>query len=315
MRWLQILLLMAVCFGLVACTETVTNLILKAERWRSGLTEKELKLNEFQISYLEGGSGEPVLLLHGFGADKDHWTRFARYLVQDYHVIALDLPGFGQSSRIEGLSYNADHQAQRIEAFRTKLGLSHLHIVGNSMGGLIATAYASNFPEQVQSLSLFNTAGVKSPEPSQLAKMLANGTNPLLVSDAKDMKRLFQLSFVDPPYLPDTILEYYARQSAKHRAWNAKVFQDITADGPLVERRIASLKQPLLVLWGAQDHLIDSSAARVLAEKRPDAEVEIIDGCGHVPMIEKPEQTARLFISFLDQQAVAARQSPSSRTL
>jgi pimeloyl-ACP methyl ester carboxylesterase len=87
------------------------------------------------IVYLEGGRGESVLLLHGFGADKDNWNLFSRYLTKRYHVIAPDLPVFGESSKIWSDQYNISAQVERVHDFVKQLGLKSFHLAGNSMGG------------------------------------------------------------------------------------------------------------------------------------------------------------------------------------
>ena len=71
------------------------------ERRAAGLSSKAITLDSHDIAYVEGGKGETVLLIHGFSADKGNWTRFSRYLTPEYHVVALDLPGFGDSTKIE----------------------------------------------------------------------------------------------------------------------------------------------------------------------------------------------------------------------
>ena len=80
-------------------------LLLKAERSSAGLKQHNIEVEGLHIEYLEGGKGDVVLLVHGFGANKDNWTRISKHLTSHFRVIALDLPGFGESSRQPDLNY------------------------------------------------------------------------------------------------------------------------------------------------------------------------------------------------------------------
>src|SRR5437868_13604874 len=97
--------------------ERSARLALDLEQHRSGLHEARAAIPGFDISYLDGGSGEPLLLIHGFGADKNNFTRVARYLTPRYRVLIPDLPGYGDSSKPETASYSVPEQVERLRAF------------------------------------------------------------------------------------------------------------------------------------------------------------------------------------------------------
>ncbi|MCP3952871.1 MAG: alpha/beta hydrolase, partial [Desulfobacterales bacterium] len=106
------------------------------------------------IEYLEGGQGDTLLLLHGFGANKDNWTRIGKHLTPHFRVIAPDLPGFGESGKNPDGDYSISAQARFVKDFVQALGIKSFHIGGSSMGGNIAGAYASSNPETLKSLLL-----------------------------------------------------------------------------------------------------------------------------------------------------------------
>ena len=114
-----------------------------AERSAAGLKQKSVQVNGLRIEYLEGGKGDPLVLLHGFGANKDNWTRFAKHLTSHFRVIALDLPGFGESSLAPDGDYRTHVQAERLKAFIRALGIESFHLGGNSMGGNIGQSVAT----------------------------------------------------------------------------------------------------------------------------------------------------------------------------
>src|SRR5690606_29500095 len=131
------------------------------EQQRAGLSHEQLSVHNLNIHYYRGGpaSGETLILLHGFAADKDNWLRFSRHLTQDYRVIAVDLPGFGESDLPPG-SYDVGTQAERLANILDALGIRQAHVLGNSMGGHIAALFAARYPDRVHSLALFDNAGI-----------------------------------------------------------------------------------------------------------------------------------------------------------
>jgi len=299
MRYLTVFFLLS-AISVTSCAGHIADWAVGLERWRSNLEEKRKKLGDFEVAYLEGGHGPTVLLIHGFGGDKEHWTRFARKLTDRYHVIAIDLPGFGESSRIEGLSYGPKEQAARIEELRAALAIESMHLAGNSMGGMIAGAYAQQYPTRTLSLTLINSGGVRSPEPSELSLELAQGRNPLLVATREDMDKLMAFSFHKPPYIPDLVVTQLYNKNLPHREWNGRIFKEIAANGTIVEEALPHIEAPILVLWGDKDRVIHVSATQTIQKIKPEAEIKILADCGHAPMIERVDESAQVFLEFLD---------------
>ena len=133
-----------------AMPEQAARLAIHAERQRAGLVRKEIDLpGGLHSVYLEGGRGEPLILLHGFGANKDNFLRVARQLTPHYRVIVPDLTGFGESSHPAGADYMPAAQAERVRALAQALGLRRLHLGGSSMGGQIAMSYAVLHPDDL----------------------------------------------------------------------------------------------------------------------------------------------------------------------
>jgi pimeloyl-ACP methyl ester carboxylesterase len=136
------------------------NFSISSARKSAGLSKKIIKVDNNTISYLDGGKGDTILMLHGFGGNKDHWTKFSKSLTTNFHVVAIDLPGFGESSKIETESYNIDSQVKKLSRIIDVLRLNKFHLVGNSMGGTIAGRYTAVVPDKVLSLALFDTGGI-----------------------------------------------------------------------------------------------------------------------------------------------------------
>ena len=276
---------------------TVSNIIMSL-RGLAGLSEKSIRVGKYTIVYLEGGRGESVLLLHGFGADKDNWNLFSQYVTKKYHVIAPDLPGFGESSKIWSDQYDIAAQVKRVHEFVKEIGLKKFHLAGNSMGGLIAGVYAATYPDEILTLGLLDPAGVIDREPSQLSLELEKGNNPLIVESVSDYDKLLDFTFVKPPSLPDPLKSHFAEMAVQSKDFNKKVFIEATP-GNQLETIMREIRAKTLILWGDTDRVLSVSSARVLQKGIENSKVIIMKDCGHMPMIERPEETARYYLEFI----------------
>ena len=135
------------------------------ERGLADIEQRSLDIGTLHMEYLEGGQGDVLVLLHGFGGDKDNWTRVAKYLTPHFRVVAPDLPGFGDSSKDLEAIYTVASQVDRLHAFLSALDIQAFHLGGNSMGGYIAGFYTVKFPREVLSLWLLAPGGVFQPNP------------------------------------------------------------------------------------------------------------------------------------------------------
>ena len=200
----------------------IVDLMQKAERSAGGLKQRSIEVKGLRIEYLEGGKGDALVLLHGFGANKDNWNRIGKYLTPHFRVIAPDLPGFGESSPDPEGDYTISAQAKRVKAFVQALGIKSLHLCGSSMGGNIAGAYASNYPKDLKSLLLIAPGGVASSEPSEMDRQLKAGKpNPLVVRSVEDYERLLDLVFVKRPFIPHAIKKHFIQEAIEHQPLNS----------------------------------------------------------------------------------------------
>jgi pimeloyl-ACP methyl ester carboxylesterase len=291
-----VLLLAAVYF---LFPDTLLNLARNVERRSSGLVKKEVQVDDHKIAYLEGGEGETIVLVHGYGGDKDNWTRFAKYLTRDYHVVIPDLAGFGESSKLSKENYDIENQVTRIDRFAEVLKLGKFHMAGHSMGGMIAAVYGTKYPQKVLTLALMAPAGLKSPQKSEFAKQLEKGFNPYLVSSPDDYDKLIAFLFVKPPTIPAPIKIALAAQRISQRAFNEKILSDLRKAHLSLEAFLPAINVPVLIIWGDTDKILDVSCVSILEKKLKNYQTVIMKETGHIPILEKPQETATSYLYFL----------------
>lgn len=272
------------------------------ERQLAGLSTRTATVDGLTLHYYDGGptNGETLLMIHGFGANRDNWLRLARHFTDRYRVIALDLPGFGDSSKPDA-SYDVATQTKRLHAFIDALKIDKPHLIGNSMGGHIAALYAAHYPDQLSSVALVDNAGITSPRMSEMFQMIERGQpNPLVVRKPEDFSRLMDFVFVSPPPLPDSLKRHFAEQSMANQAHYDMIFAQLREQYVPLEPELPKIEVPVLVLWGDKDRVLDVSSIEVMKPLLKKSTVIVMRDCGHAPMIERPEETAQHYQAFLD---------------
>ena len=279
-----------------------TQKIIQYERNKSDLAVKSVTLaSGDKMVYAENDNvtGEPLLLIHGFGGNKDNFTRIARHL-EGYHLIIPDLLGFGESSKPMTADYRSEAQATRLHELLQAKGLaSNIHVGGNSMGGAISVAYAAKYPKEVKSLWLVDSGGFWSAGIHDSLKNATLENNPLLVNNKEDFYDLYDYVMYKPPYIPKSVKAVFAQERLANQELHANILQQIVTDN--VEERakvIAKYNIPTLVVWGEKDQVIKPETVNVIKEIIPQAQVIMMPEIGHVPMIEAVKPSADDYKAF-----------------
>ena len=274
------------------------NAAIRAQRRLARVSEKSLNLDGHDIAYLDGGSGEPLVLLHGFGANKDNWSQIAPQLSPHFRLLIPDLPGFGDSARHFEAQYGAEDQLRRLKLFIETLKLSRIHIGGNSMGGYLAGLFTARYPDTVSSLWLLAPAGVAGAQKSEFFAMLEQGKNPLLINSRADFRKLLALCFTKTPYIPAVFKRCLCERNMAERDFNEKIFTEIFTDPQSLEEVLNQLDTKTQILWGDDDKILHSSGANILAQRLRNVDTTIMKRMGHCPMLERPRETATLYLRF-----------------
>jgi pimeloyl-ACP methyl ester carboxylesterase len=284
---------------MLSCAASLYNNAIDGMRRDANLTIKSVDIPDFKIVYAEGGTGDTIIMVHGFGGSKDNWLRFAKYFTPNYRVIIPDLSGFGDSSKPQNARYNIMSQVERLNLFAKELKLTKFHLVGNSMGGNIAGNYAADYPEMVNTLALFDAAGVNAPIKSELILLLEKGINPLIVKDVNDYDKFLEFVYMKPPQMPSFMKQYLAKQALEAGPLNKKIFMDTMADTIILESKLNKITAPTLIVWGDSDKLIHISSVPIFEKNIKNSKSVIIKECGHLPMMEKTAETASIYQDFL----------------
>ena len=284
--------------------EQLVQLMRWLMRRRARLVRKTVTVGGRNWPYLEGGdpSKPTLVMVHGFGADKDHWTFYAPWMTRDYHLIAPDLPGFGENDRDRELPFDVTSQARRLKDFLDALGIERPHLGGNSMGGWIALRFAIDYPGSLRTLTLMNNAGIIGADESELQKLAAGRDyNPLVLANLEDADRLIAFVVRKPTHVPARLKPVIYADALKHRDLLDQIFwiiADEMEQKPLNDQ-LGGVKVPTLIIWGRHDKLIDVSCVAVLEAGIAGSTAHIFEDVAHVPMIEAPKATAMVQREFL----------------
>ena len=271
----------------------------------------DVRLPGRRISTLTMGEGPDILLIHGLGAAKSSFFDTAAALGRaGYRVHALDLPGFGGSSKPATGPYSARWFAESVVGVMDVLGIERAHLVGNSLGGRVALEVGLRAPERVNGLALLcpAVAFIKR-EFHPLVRLLRPefGLLPHRFRRATVERQLWSL-FCDPdaldPSVADVVVDEFQRiyGNAGARFAFLSAARNIYLDKPFGRggfyTRLADLERPALFIWATHDTLIPAGFRRHVAEALPTAEQIVLDSCGHAPQIERPDQINGLLKRF-----------------
>ncbi len=264
------------------------------------------------VHYVDfGGGGRPLLMVHGLGGNALNWMAVGPEIAQSHHALAIDLAGFGQTPLFRR-SAAVGPNAGLVHDFIEKVIGEPVLLMGNSMGGHIAILEAAAHPSWVTSLVLVDPAipgvHVRRPEPAMLGVMAALSVPGLaeMLLDRRAralgpeglVRQSLAVVCADPSRLRPEIVEAHVRLTRERDRLgpqNGRAFLQASRSiglrmaDPRFWLRVAHVKAPTLLIHGSLDRLIPVAAARELARRRPDWTLEVIEGAGHVPMMETPD--------------------------
>ena len=262
-------------------------------------TSKEVLVFGQKIQYVEAGTGPTVILLHGLGGSSQVWQFNIAALAEKYHVVVPDQIGFGKSDK-PLVNYRIRTYVDFLDQFCKQLKIERASLVGNSMGGWIATAFTAAFPDRVDKLVLVDAAGYKPPK--DLDTRTFYGLNP---TTREGMKVLVAKVFYNKLFLTDAAIDQSiaARLAAGDGYTINSITESIIRGEDFLDDVVKTIKRPTLLIWGRQDGLVPLAEGEHFNRDIAGSKLVVFDQCGHVPQIEKPAEFNAAVLKFLGEGA------------
>ncbi|WP_273735384.1 alpha/beta fold hydrolase [Mycolicibacterium septicum] len=254
-------------------------------------------------AYLEAGTGEPVLMLHGSGPGASgtaNWQYNISPLAEKFHVLAPDIVGFGETQRPNDVIYSLRTWTDHVWAFLDAHGIEQAAVVGNSLGGRIALQMATDRPDRVTRMVLMGSPGVGMTPTEGLAALRAYEPSP------EAMRHMLRTYFaVNPALITDELVEIRYRASVADGAWEAyrSMFYDPRHHGSelgITEDEARAITTPSLLVHGREDKVVPLAVSVTMLGLMPNADLHVFSHCGHWTQIERADEFSALVADFLE---------------
>ncbi len=279
-----------------------------ADKLRMPGAEEWITAAGVRVRCYRAGTGPPLLLLHGLGEAAAVWYGNVTPLAKERSVYAMDLPGHGASDKPDW-SYTLEEGVNFLQAFLDVLGLERVSLIGNSMGGLLAMAFALEHPRRVDRLALEDSAGLGREVAWFLRVMSLPGLGEALArQNRKSVRWLLRRVFHSRSFATERLLELLYRERnwpGNKEAMLRMLRRGVSIAGMkpsvILTDRLRELQAPTLVFWGLHDAIFPVAHGQRAAELLPNGRLEVFKRCGHWPHIEANQPFNRLALDFLGQ--------------
>lgn len=271
-----------------------------------GLTPRFAEVAGLRVRYVRQGSGPTVLLLHTLATSIYTWREVLPALSADHDVVALDFPGFGASDQPADL--RAEIYPTVLAGFVAHLGVPRVSVVGNGLGGTMGVIFAAFRPDRVERLALLNPSGYQMKLDEQpLILRLGTTRRAMAWAERFNLRRpLVRLGlrevFFDHTRVTGEEIEEYVAPLTRPGAMGS--IQSLLATYPFSSSQFDTLarrvRAPTLLVWGLQDAWMPRSHVERYAAAIPGTRTILLDGCGHLPQEENPQEVVAALRRFLD---------------
>lgn len=267
------------------------------------LQAKTIDAGGIRTHYLEAGTGQPVLMLHGSGpgvSGTANWQRNIPELSQRFHVVAPDIVGFGETDRPEDIVYSLRSWTDHIWAFLDAVGIEQTAIVGNSLGGRIALQMATDHPERISRMVLMGSPGVGMTPTEGLAALRAYEPS------HEAMRHMLKTYFaVDPNLITEELVTIRYEASIAHGAYEAyrAMFFDPKHKGSelaITAEEVRAITTPSLLVHGREDKVVPLAVSVAMLDLLPNADLHVFSRCGHWTQIERADEFSALVADYLE---------------
>jgi pimeloyl-ACP methyl ester carboxylesterase len=275
-----------------------------------GVHSEFVTVNGYKMHYLVGGTGRPLVLVHGLGSRAADWANLIPRLIAGGHrVYAVDLLGYGRSAQPRDVDYSISQQAALVEGFLDSQHLQQVDLAGWSMGGWISMHVALQQPQRVRRLVLLDSAGLR----------FTLGFDPALFQpeSPNDLAQLQELLVPHPHPLPEFLAMAMLRRGDDIGWVVHRSVESMMTGKDLVDGKLGALTMPVLIGWGDQDRLIPLSVGYRLHAEILQSELDVYANCGHLAPGQCVAQVAPSVLDFLSAQPARmaiVRQIPATAT-
>jgi 4,5:9,10-diseco-3-hydroxy-5,9,17-trioxoandrosta-1(10),2-diene-4-oate hydrolase len=275
--------------------------------------DRYIQVASVKTRYWMDGEGSPVLLLHGLMNSVEFWLLNFSELAEHHRVYAVDLIGHGKTDKPLSFSYDIDELANFVIRFMDAIEVDRVDLIGHSLGGWITLKIAINHPSYVNKLVLVDSAGLGKKVAIPLRLLSLPGLGEFLGSrtlgvDFPKYLEMQRQSWPDSEKATDEMIRL-KYEATRWETVEKSVLKTLRASGNIFGIKesafqptlqgLASIENPILVVWGAQDEVVPVAWTQKIADRCPQAHIEIFEDCGHDAMIEKPGMFNQLVLEFL----------------
>jgi pimeloyl-ACP methyl ester carboxylesterase len=255
------------------------------------MIEKNILIEDLKVNYKIAGEGFPLLILHGWGGSSNSWNEVQKILAkQNYKVITIDLPGFGKTPS-PMVPWEIKDYSDFILKFIGKLNLGKIILLGHSFGGRISIKFASLYPEKLENLILFASAGIKHPWNFKDKVVYIFASIGSFIFSAKFLRRVKDLAR-NIFYILIRHRDYQKLKGAMRETFKKVVDEDLAPD-------LSKISTNTLIIWGERDRAVPLKDSYFLKEKILNSVLEIIPKASHTLNLENPEKLSEVVLKFL----------------
>lgn len=296
-------MILLISFSFIGCNLVKWNQNRLTKKYaRKDVQQKVFDNDKYTVNYWEGGEGETVVLVHGFGADGQMtWNKSIQDLVKDYHVIVPDLLWFGNSYSEE--EANLDSQVNAMLSLLEDREVKKCNLVGISYGGFVSLGISQKAPELIEKLCIVDSPGLTYNLDLIDSLCLKVGVDEVqdifVVKDAQGVKRLFNLASYKNKRIPKGILkDTYEVYFDQHHKQLYQLLETLPAEQKRFLTHSDIKFPPTTIIWGVDDQVFPLSEGERLADYM-NAELKIVEKAGHAPNLDNYKQFQKYLKEFL----------------